>query len=108
MLYGHRNDPRGFAIALETLDTALPPILESLRPSDLLIFTNDHGNDPTTPSTDHSREHAFLLAYGPGLKGGVDLGVRHSFADLGATVLDGFGLSVTRGTSFLEELMGHS
>jgi len=107
MLYGHRNDPRGFADALETCDAALPPLLDALRPGDLLFLTNDHGNDPTTPSTDHSREHAFLLAYGPGLAGGIDLGVRATFSDLGATVREAFGLPPgAHGTGFLAELRG--
>ncbi len=108
MLYGHRNDAKGFARALEELDSSLPTLLNALKPSDLLIFTNDHGNDPTTPSTDHSREHACLLTHGPGLKGGVDLGVRCSFADLGATVLDVFDLKAARGESFLGELTSKS
>ncbi len=108
MLYGHRNDPQGFANALSSLDAALPTLLDALRPTDLLIFTNDHGNDPTTPSTDHNREHAFLLIYGPGLPGGRDLGVRASFSDLGATVLDCFGLPTgpsLHGVSFLSSLL---
>jgi phosphopentomutase len=105
MLYGHRNDPRGFAEALEAFDAALPAALDALRPTDLLLFTNDHGNDPTTPSTDHSREHAFLLAYSPGLAGGADLGIRATFSDLSATIRDAYGLPAgAHGTSFLLEL----
>jgi phosphopentomutase len=105
MLYGHRNDVRGFADALETFDAALPEVLNSLRPTDLIIFTNDHGNDPTTPSTDHSREYAFLLAYSPGISIGRDLGIRASFSDLSATIRDNFGLQPgEHGTSFLPEL----
>ncbi len=105
MLYGHRNDPRGFAEALETFDAALPQILDNLQPSDLILFTNDHGNDPTTPSTDHSREHAFLLAYSPGLPGGCDLGIRATFSDIAATIRDVFGLPPgEHGTSFLSLL----
>ena len=106
MLYGHRNDPIGFAEVLETFDSALGQLLEALRPGDLLILTNDHGNDPTTPSTDHSREYAFILAYGPELAAGRDLGIRGSFADLGATVLDAFGLpAIGHGESFLSEIV---
>lgn len=108
MLYGHRNDPQGFADALETFDADLPPILESLGPTDMIVFTNDHGNDPTTPSTDHSREHAFLLVYAPGLKRCINLGTRTTFADLGATVLDAFDVRADGipGTSFLPQLVG--
>jgi phosphopentomutase len=105
MLYGHRNDPRGFAGALETFDAALPALLDALRPSDLLLLTSDHGNDPTTPSTDHSREHAFLLACSPGLPDGRDLGIRATFADIGATVREAFGLPPgVHGTGFLPQM----
>jgi phosphopentomutase len=83
MLYGHRNDPLGFARALEAFDAALAGILDDLRPDDLLILTADHGNDPTTVSTDHSREYVPLLVYGDsGLRG--DLGTRSTFADVSA------------------------
>ncbi len=78
MLYGHRNDPQGFARALEAFDAALAGILAALRPGDLLLLTADHGNDPTTPSTDHSREYVPLLVYGNGFSG--DLGTRPTFA----------------------------
>jgi Phosphopentomutase len=105
MLYGHRNDPRGFAEALETFDAAMAEFLSSLKTGDLALWTNDHGNDPTTPSTDHSREYAFLLAYGPGLTRGVDLGERGSFSDVSATVREAFGLpSGENGKSFLRRL----
>ena len=85
MLWGHRNDPRGFADALEEFDAGLPDMLAALRHGDLLILTSDHGCDPTTPSTDHSREHALLLAYVAGRNAN---GSRHDgeFADVGATV----------------------
>jgi phosphopentomutase len=107
MLYGHRNDATGFARALEEFDGYLGRILEALGAEDLLILTSDHGNDPTTPSTDHSREHAFLLVYGGGLRRGVDLGVRTTFADVGATVLDFLRLEPWHhGQSFLRELDG--
>jgi phosphopentomutase len=106
MLYGHRNDPVGMAAALEAWDTALPSILSALRPGDLLLITADHGNDPTTPSTDHSREYPFLLAYGPGLRSGVDLGTRATYADIAGTVRAAYGLpSGPNGISFLQDLL---
>lgn len=80
MLYGHRNDAPGFARALESFDAALVGIVDCLRPGDLLILTADHGNDPTTASTDHSREYVPLLVYGGGITG--DLGTRSTFADV--------------------------
>jgi phosphopentomutase len=106
MLYGHRNDPRGFADALETFDLELPNMIDALRDGDLLILTNDHGNDPTTPSTDHSREYAFLLAFGPRLARGVALGERESFSDIGATIREAFNIAPgANGRSFLSELI---
>jgi len=103
MLYGHRNDAAGYARALEELDRALPPILARLRPGDVLAVTADHGCDPTTPSTDHSREYVPLLVHAPG-KGGGSLGVRSTFADLGASTAEFFGLRPGAGTSFLSEI----
>ena len=85
MLYGHRNDAAGFARALEEFDTALGAIVGLLRADDLLMITADHGNDPTTPSTDHSREDVPLLAYCPSLAGGIDFGLRETLADVAAT-----------------------
>lgn len=106
MLYGHRNDPSGMAQALESWDAALPSILEALGSSDLLLITADHGNDPTTPSTDHSREYPFLLAYGPNLRVGIDLGERATYADIAATIREAFGLPKgEHGISFLKELL---
>ncbi len=105
-LWGHRNDPRGLARALEAFDAAVPRLVSRLRPRDLLMITADHGNDPTTPSTDHSREYVPLLALGPGLRSGVDLGTRQTFADVGATGAEGLGLPPTpAGTSFLHRLL---
>ena len=86
MLYGHRNDVQGFADALARFDAFLPCLLTSLKPGDALFITADHGCDPTTGSTDHSREHVPLLCHGRRVRSGVDLGTRASFADLGATV----------------------
>jgi len=103
MLYGHRNDAPGYARALEELDRALPRILGRLRPGELCAITADHGCDPTTPSTDHSREYVPLLVHAPG-RGGGPLGTRETFADLGATVAEFFGLRAGVGTSFLREL----
>jgi phosphopentomutase len=104
MLYGHRRDPAGYARALEEIDAALPAIAARLRPEDVLVLTADHGNDPTYPGTDHTREYVPLLAYRSGVRRGTDLGVRQSFCDLGATVADYFGVRAPRGASFLEEL----
>jgi phosphopentomutase len=92
MLYGHRNDVAGFAQALRETDAWLAANVPRLRPGDLLIVTGDHGGDPTTPSTDHSREYVPLLVWGPGLPGNVDLGVRETFADLAATLCYWFSL----------------
>ena len=103
MLYGHRNDAPGYGRALEELDRALPRLIERLRPGDVLALTADHGCDPTTPSTDHSREYVPLLVHAPG-RGGGALGVRSSFADLGASVADFFGAPSPAGRSFLREL----
>jgi phosphopentomutase len=86
-LYGHRNDVAGFAGALRELDAALPDLLAALREDDLLLITADHGNDPTTASTDHARERVPLLACGPAVRP-VDLGVRATFADVGATAAE--------------------
>ncbi|HHY59382.1 MAG TPA: phosphopentomutase, partial [Clostridia bacterium] len=91
MKFGHRNNAEGFAAALEEFDRRLPELMGVLEEDDLLIITADHGNDPTTPSTDHSREYVPLLIYGPQVKGGVYLGVRPTFADVGATVVDYLG-----------------
>jgi phosphopentomutase len=104
-LFGHRNDVRGFQGALEAFDRALPSLLAALREDDLLFITADHGNDPTTPSTDHARERVPLLVVGARVRGG-NLGERETFSDLGATVADWFGLSWRgRGTSFLPGLL---
>jgi phosphopentomutase len=100
MLYGHRNDAPGYARALEALDAFLPRLLAKLGPDDLLLVTADHGCDPTTSSTDHSREHVPLLVHVPG-RGGGPLGVRDSFADVGATVAEWLGVVAPAGSSAL-------
>lgn len=103
--YGHRNDPAGYARDLEAIDGALPEVCRRLGERDLLVITADHGNDPTTPSTDHSREYTPLLLTGPRLIPGVDLGVRETFADVGATVADALGVAWDGpGTSFLRTI----
>jgi phosphopentomutase len=103
--YGHRNDVPGYAANLERFDTRLAGLLPRLRPTDLLIITADHGNDPTTPSTDHSREHVPLLVTGAAVRGGVDLGTRRTFADVGQTLAELFGVgAMAHGISFLSEI----
>jgi len=101
MLYGHRNDPVGYAKALEDFDRRLPEILAQLTKNDVLIITADHGCDPTTVSTDHSREYVPILVYGSKIKAGVNLGVLSCFADIGQTVADMLGCeSLINGVSF--------
>jgi phosphopentomutase len=103
-LYGHRNDPRGMAGALERFDSELEDLLLMLRGDELCLITADHGNDPTTASTDHAREHVPLLAAGPRVRPGVDLGTRECFADAGATIAEFFSLRLEAGRSFLKEI----
>ena len=106
-LYGHRNDPVGYAHNLERFDARLADLLPRLRPDDLLVVTADHGNDPTTPSTDHSREYVPVLVWGARVPAGVDLGVRATFADLGATLAEVFGVGpLAHGVSFLGAIGG--
>jgi phosphopentomutase len=100
MLYGHRNDVEGYARALEEFDASLPRIEKAMGSRDLLLMTADHGCDPTTPSTDHSREYCPVLAFGAGAKGRA-LGVRKSLADIGQTVAENFGCRIAKGESFL-------
>ena len=100
-MWGHRNDARAYALGLEDFDSFLSEFLPALRPDDLLIITSDHGNDPTTPGTDHSREDVPLLVWYPGLAAGGSLGLRSTFADVGATVADNFGIESPAGTSML-------
>jgi len=105
MKFGHRNDTTGYAAALAQADAFLPRLMDQLKETDLLILTADHGCDPTTPSTDHSREYVPLLVYGPARAGGADLGVRRSFADISATLAEMFSLKWSPpGKSFLGDL----
>jgi len=104
MLYGHRNDAVGYYEALVEFDNWLPRMMGAMRPGDLLFITGDHGTDPGFSGTDHTREYVPLLVYGPGIKGGVNLGTRESFSDLGATVAEALGIKIGRGTSFLKIL----
>jgi len=104
MVYGHRNNVAGYAAALLAVDARVPALLRALRSDDVLIFTADHGCDPTTASTDHSREYVPLLVYGASVRG-VNLGTRDTFADIGATIADWLGVSPPRaGRSFASEV----
>jgi phosphopentomutase len=104
--FGHRNDIAGYASHLEQFDAWLDGIQSALGDGDLLVITGDHGNDPTTPSTDHSREHVPLLVGGRRVRRGADLGTRTTFADLGQTIAANFGVGpLGRGTSFLGEVL---
>jgi phosphopentomutase len=105
-VYGHRNDVEGYAANLESFDTLLAGLLRRLQREDLLIVTADHGNDPTTPSTDHSREYVPLLIYGDAVRPGVDVGTRPTFADLGQTIADLLGAPwLPHGQSFLKDIL---
>lgn len=101
MLWGHRNDPEGYYRGLQEVDRFLPELMDALKPGDVLILTADHGCDPTTPSTDHSREYVPVIIYGDMIKANANLHTRKTFADLGATVADFFGIVGTgSGESF--------
>jgi phosphopentomutase len=103
--YGHRNDVDGYARNLERFDGRLQRILPRLEPDDLLILTADHGNDPTTAGTDHSREYVPLLVAGACVRPGLDLGTRQTFADVGQTLAEMFGVGpLANGTSFLDQI----
>ena len=103
-LYGHRNDVEGYARALEAVDGWIPSLEARLRPDDLAILTADHGCDPTTKSTDHSREYVPLLVFGKNVKAGVDLGTRQTLSDIGQTVAENFGTTIVTGESFLSRI----
>jgi len=105
-VYGHRNDVTGYAANIERFDERLGAVIDQLRDTDLLVITADHGNDPTTPSTDHSREHVPLLMTGRRVKRGADVGTRPTFADLGQTLAANFSVGpLAHGTSFLEDVV---
>jgi phosphopentomutase len=104
MLYGHRRDTEGYARALEHFDRRLPEIEAAMRDDDLVMITADHGNDPTFPGSDHTREYAPLLVFGKSARPGVNLGTRNSLADLGQTIADNFHLRLSAGESFLAAL----
>jgi phosphopentomutase len=103
--YGHRNDIEGYGAAIEGFDRWLPDFERELREGDLAIFTADHGCDPTTPGTDHTREYAPLMAMGPRVRKGAPLGTRASLADVGQTVAANFGTAIDHGTSFLPQIL---
>ena len=106
-LYGHRNDPAGFARALEEFDGRFEEVLAHLRSDEMCLITADHGNDPTDASTDHSREYAPLLVAGPRVRAGADVGVRETSADVAATLAEAFGVErPASGRSFLKEVRG--
>jgi len=104
MLYGHRRDTEGYARALEHFDVRLPEIEAAMNVGDLLIITADHGNDPTYPGTDHTREYAPLIVFGKTARAGVNLGTRDSLSDIGQTIAENFKLKLTAGVSFLEDI----
>jgi phosphopentomutase len=106
MLYGHRNKPHEYAQALESFDTRLPEIMGEMKSTDVLFITADHGNDPTTASTDHSREYVPVLVHGQRVKPGLNLGTRDTFADLGATIAELMGIEpLLSGTSFAKAIL---
>ena len=104
-VYGHRRNPIGYGDALEEFDARLPEVFANMKEDDLLIITADHGNDPTYKGTDHTREYVPLLVYGKNLTGNGELALRETFADLGATVSDNFGVKMPAyGKCFLGDL----
>ena len=106
MLYGHRNNIKGYAEALEYFDSKLPELMDNLKDTDMLIITGDHGNDPSTPSTDHSREYVPMLIYGKQIKENINLGTRKTFADISATILEILNLpKLKNGESFKDKIL---
>ena len=103
--FGHRNDVEGYGAALEQFDAWLPELERRLSDGDVAMLTADHGCDPTTPSTDHSREYVPLLVFGPKVRAGVNLGVRGTLSDIGQTVAENFGAHLAQGQSFLKEIL---
>jgi phosphopentomutase len=104
MLYGHRRDTEGYARALEHFDSRWPEIEAAMREGDLLMITADHGNDPTFPGTDHTREYAPLIVFGKSARQGVNLGTRESLSDIGQTIAENFALGLSAGQSFLHDV----
>jgi phosphopentomutase len=105
-VYGHRNDAAGYAANLERVDARLGELMGRLAPRDLLVVTADHGNDPTTPSTDHSREYVPVFLIGAAVRPGVDLGTLQTFADVGQTLAQVFGVGpLQHGSSFLKQIL---
>lgn len=106
MLYGHRNDAVGYAKALVDVDNRIPEIISAMKEDDILILTADHGCDPTTESTDHSREYIPVIVYGERIKSGINIGVRKSFSDIGKTILDLLKIENNLyGDSFVKEIL---
>ena len=106
MLYGHRNNVEGYAKALTAFDSQLPQLINNLKDDDVLMITADHGCDPTTESTDHSREYTPLIVFGKNIKQGINLKTRESFSDIAATILEYFNINqLTAGKSFLREII---
>ena len=105
MLYGHRNDVEGYKSSLEYFDKKLPELMEAMNEDDMLIVTADHGNDPTTPSTDHSREYIPILIYGKHIKENINIGTRATYADISATILDIYNLEKLEGKSFKQQIL---
>jgi phosphopentomutase len=106
MIFGHRNDVEGYASALEYFDSKLQEIISLMKEEDILFITADHGCDPTTDSTDHSREYVPVLVYGSKVKANTDLGIRRTFADLGQTISDYLGLGAEfEAESFLQDIL---
>ena len=109
MLYGHRNDVNGYANSLIEFDGRVPELLDALKDDDILFITADHGCDPTTPSTDHSREYVPIIVYGKGLRQGVNLGTRSTFSDIAATIAEYLGIKADfKGTSFYKDIEMYS
>ena len=106
MLYGHRNDIEGYAKALEYFDNNLPIIMKEMKDTDILIITADHGNDPSTPSTDHSREYIPIIIYGKQIRDNINIGTRETYADIGETILDILNMPLLNtGKSFKKEII---
>lgn len=105
MLYGHRNNIEGYARALEYFDNKLPEIMKNMKDTDILIITADHGNDPSTPSTDHSREYIPILIYGKEVKNNINIGIRDTYADISATILEILEMPQLEGSSFKKEIL---